>query len=134
VTHAYAAAALAFGFGLVAGLRSMIAPTALAVAQRSPLAAALFGLAAIGELVVDKLPRTPSRLKPAPLAVRCLVGASCGYILVGGILGGMLGLAGALAGSYGGAALRTARPSIVFAFVEDAAAVGLAACLAVLSQ
>jgi uncharacterized membrane protein len=82
----------AFLIGVVTGLRSMTAPVAVSWAARlgwlhledTPLA--FFGFAAIpylftvfalGELIVDKLPKTPSRKAPAPFATRIVVGALC---------------------------------------------------------
>jgi hypothetical protein len=76
---------LAFAIGIITGLRSMTAPAAVSWAARimwlnlaqTPLAflgyAAtpfIFTVLAIGELVVDKLPRTPSRKKPGPFVGR----------------------------------------------------------------
>jgi uncharacterized membrane protein len=36
---------------------------------------------ALGEIVVDKLPQTPSRLQGGPLVVRAAIGALCGAIV-----------------------------------------------------
>jgi uncharacterized membrane protein len=80
---------LAIGIGIVAGLRSLTAPAAVAWGAHlnwlnlhgSPLAfmgstaaVAIFSLLAIGELVADKLPMTPKRTAPAPLMVRIVIG------------------------------------------------------------
>jgi uncharacterized membrane protein len=46
-----------------------------------PWVKALVGLIAAQELVIDKLPATPSRLRPAPLTVRTLTGAGTGTIV-----------------------------------------------------
>ena len=87
--HASLALLLAFAIGIVAGLRSMTAPAVTAWAahlgrlnlQNSALAfmgsmwaAGIFTLAALGELVADKLPMTPARTKPGPLAGRSVMG------------------------------------------------------------
>ena len=105
----------------------MVAPTAVAVARHAMVGTIVFGLAALVELALDKLPATPSRLRPLPLIVRCLAGAACAYLLVGGPLAAILGVAGALAGSYAGALYRRLLPGLVAALGEDAAALALAA-------
>jgi len=95
--------------------------------------------AMLGEFAGDKLPQTPSRLAPGSLAGRCgsgaLAGAAIGSesgrngIAVGAILGG----AGAIAGSFAGYWARTMAveksglPDTPVAFLEDCAAVGIAA-------
>jgi uncharacterized membrane protein len=113
---------LAIGMGVVAGLRSMTAPAAVALAARwkwldlehsgmsllgSAPAAVIFPILAIGELVVDKLPKAPSRKMPASFLWRLITGAlSGGAICVGArqpaALGALLGAAGAVVGTLGG--------------------------------
>ena len=81
---------LAFGIGIVAGLRSLTAPAVVAWGAHlgwlnlhgSPLAfmgsttaVAIFSLLAIGELVVDKLPTTPKRTAPVGLIARIITAA-----------------------------------------------------------
>lgn len=71
-----------FGIGLVAGLRSMTAPAAVALSSRGRgskryVVAAL----ALGELVADKLPMTPSRKSALPFAGRIMTGALSGALL-----------------------------------------------------
>jgi uncharacterized membrane protein len=88
---------------------------------------------ALGELVSDKLPRTPSRKVPMQFGTRIVLGALCGAALgteVGAMLGGLFaGAVGAVVGTLGGAALR-ARLAKVFgknlpaALLEDAVAIG----------
>jgi uncharacterized membrane protein len=56
---------------------------------------------AIGELIADKLPKTPSRKATAPFAARIATGALSGAAL--GAPGDML-IGGALAGALGGVA------------------------------
>ena len=73
---------LALGIGFVAGLRSMTAPALVCWAAHlqwihlqgtplgfmaSPIAVGIFTLAAIAELVADKLPKTPARTAAGPL-------------------------------------------------------------------
>jgi uncharacterized membrane protein len=66
---------------------------------------------AIGELINDKLPKTPSRKAPVPFAARVVMGALCGaalgapsQALIGGLLAGVLG---AVAGTLSGYEART---------------------------
>src|SRR5207248_9118678 len=88
--------ALAVGIGVVAGLRSLAAPAAVAWAapldwlhlHDSPLAfmastwtVILFSALAIFELVADLLPKTPKRTAPGPLAARIITGGLCGASL-----------------------------------------------------
>lgn len=140
--------------GFVAGLRSQLPHALLALAAnrgvfaagapaplgllRSRRTLAALGLAAAGELVVDKLPGTPSRTRPGPLGGRIAIGALVGAAVAqeaGATVpaGAVLGAAGAAAGSFAGAAYRrvaaeaTGLPDPVLALAEDATAVGLAA-------
>jgi uncharacterized membrane protein len=88
---------------------------------------------ALGELVSDKLPRTPSRKVPMQFGTRILLGALCGAALgteAGAMLGGLFaGAVGAAVGTLGGAALR-AQLARVFgkdlpaALLEDVVAIG----------
>jgi uncharacterized membrane protein len=112
--------------GLVTGLRSM---TAIAVlcwfAYRGdlpldgtwaswvakPTTAIIFTVLALGELVVDKLPKTPNRIAPGPLFVRVVVGGLVGAIVAAGLNGSefegvILGVGGALIGAFGGFLVR----------------------------
>ena len=114
--------AVAFGIGIVAGLRSLTASAAVSWAAHlgwlnlhgSPLAfmgstaaVAIFSLLAIAEYVGDMLPKTPNRTTAAPLIARIVMGGLSGAcvcasanqpLLVGIALGGMGGLIGAFAG------------------------------------
>ena len=114
--------ALAFLIGVVAGLRSMTAPAVVSWGARlgwlhlentwlaflgSPITPYILSVLAIGELINDKLPKTPSRKTPVPFAARVVVGALCGaalgassQALVGGLLAGMLGAVAGTLGSY----------------------------------
>jgi uncharacterized membrane protein len=113
---------LAIGIGIVAGLRSLLAPAVVAWAAHlgslnlhgSPLAfmgstaaVAIFSIFAIGELVADKLPKTPKRTAFAPLLARFLLGGLSGAslfaaagksLLTGALLGGTGGVIGAFVG------------------------------------
>ena len=87
----------ATGIGIVAGLRSLLAPAVVAWAAHfgwlnlhgsplafmgSTIAVAVFSLFAIGELVGDKLPKTPKRTALGPLLARILTGGLCGASLL----------------------------------------------------
>jgi uncharacterized membrane protein len=120
--------ALALLFGCIAGLRTFTAPAAYFL-HRGGIAGYVLAAAALGELVVDALPQTPSRLQPAGLAARVASGGITGWF-VAGIPGAIAGAVGAIAGSYGGHAVRmklfeTIGP-LPSALVEDAIAIGLA--------
>ncbi|NLS29376.1 hypothetical protein S2M10_44020 [Sphingomonas sp. S2M10] len=145
---------LALLIGGVAGLRSMTAPTAIAWAAAAgwlPLAGSwlgwmewwgtpwIFTLLAIGELVADKLPTTPSRKAPPGFVGRLLSGALCGAAI--GLAASSLplcvaaGVLGAVLGTYGGHAARMALgrafgTDLPAALVEDLAAIGIAAFVA----
>jgi uncharacterized membrane protein len=142
--------ALAFAIGIVAGLRTFTAPAVVSWAARlnwldlgNTWAAFLgyaatpyvVGLMAIGELVNDKLPKTPSRKSPGPFIGRIVVGAFSGAALGSAgkqslLLGALLGALGAVAGTLGGYEARTRLvkalgvPDLVIALLEDAVAVG----------
>ncbi len=152
-TSGYARAAT---LGFVAGLRSMMpfallsaaaqrqgSPAGFAAGQPAPLsllrsrgALVVTGLAAVGELVGDKLPFVPSRTQPGPLGGRIVIGALAGAAVcrdarLNPVLGALLGGATAAGGSYAGAAYRkaatsaTTAPDLVWALLEDATALGL---------
>jgi uncharacterized membrane protein len=141
---------LALLIGLVAGLRAMTAPAAVAWGAYLgwlPLsgtwagfmghwvAVAIFSLLALAELVTDQLPSTPSRKVPQQFGARLVSGAFTGAIIgtVGGamIAGLVAGVVGAAIGTYGGAEVR-ARLAGAFgrdlpaALIEDAVAILLA--------
>jgi uncharacterized membrane protein len=134
-----------FVIGMLSGLRAL-SPIAVicwvALLHRLPLtgwpsfvgskiAVGLFSLGALGELVSDKLPKTPSRLKQPGFSVRIVMGALCGAVLgsaasVSLPLAIVLGAAGAVAGSYLGYFVRRGvttkfgLPDLPVALVEDA--------------
>jgi uncharacterized membrane protein len=144
--------ALAVGIGIVAGLRSLLAPAAVAWAaflgslhlhgsvldfMGSKPAVAIFSLLAIGELIGDKLPKIPRRTAPGPLIVRMLTGGLCGACLYisanqGGIVGAIFGAIGAVLGAFAGYQIRKRLvtqlnvPDIFVALPEDLIAIGLA--------
>jgi uncharacterized membrane protein len=129
---------LAFLIGVIAGLRSLTAPAAVSWAARLgwlPLGntwLAFLGFAytpyiftalALGELVADKLPKTPSRKAPGPFLFRIVSGAVCGAALTGGQAGG-------IAGTLGGYEFRARLVKAIggkdfpIALLEDVIAVG----------
>ncbi|MDP9097719.1 MAG: DUF4126 family protein [Verrucomicrobiota bacterium] len=144
--------ALAFGIGVVAGLRALSAPAAVAWAAHlgwvhlqgsslafmaSTWAATLFSVLAFFELVGDLLPTTPSRTAPAPLAARVISGGFCGACLCASanqflFRGAAFGAIGAVAGAFVGFGLRKRLVTglkvkdIFVAIPEDLIAIGLA--------
>jgi uncharacterized membrane protein len=126
---------IAFSLGVVAGMRSMMAPAAVLLARHVRVAGIVVAILAVGELIVDLLPTTPSRTALVPLLARIISGAFCGWFVVTGSpaapLAGMLaGIAGALVGTYGGHAARVLAikrlGAIPAALAEDIVAVALA--------
>ncbi len=133
-----------FAIGMLSGLRAL-SPIAvvcwLALLHRLPLtgwasfvgskaAVVLFSLGAVGELISDKLPKTPSRLKQPGFTVRIVLGGLCGLVLASAgsfslIGGAVLGAIGAVAGSYLGYFARSritgnfGLPDLPVALVED---------------
>ncbi|WP_433366524.1 hypothetical protein ACQPZX_37890 [Actinoplanes sp. CA-142083] len=122
----------AAALGASAGGRS-VTPLA-ALADRGFLRVAA-RVAAIGELIADKLPGTPSRLQPAPLAGRVALGALSAGIYAhrrgrSVFLPAAVAGATAFAASYAGASWRALAErhglDLPAAVAEDAAAVALA--------
>jgi len=88
---------------------------------------------AISELIVDKLPFTPSRLNAAPLASRIASGAICGAVIhgtverplaEGAVLGGLGALAGTITAYHIRQNLNHGMPDFAVALLEDALALG----------
>lgn len=141
---------LAFLIGVVSGLRALTAPAAVSWAARlgllklegTPLAFMgyvatpyILSLLAIGELINDKLPKTPSRKVPPQFIARVVTGALSGAALGAGsgalVLGLVCGATGAVAGTLGGASVRGALSRAVgndlpAALIEDMVAILLA--------
>jgi uncharacterized membrane protein len=138
-----------FAIGVLTGLRAMTPIAVLCwvtMLGRIPTAhgwtsfvankisVGLFTLAALGELIGDKLPNTPSRTKFPGLAARILFGALCAMILActAGFpiyIAAILGAVGGVAGTYAGWFLRTRVvatlhcPDWPIALLEDAIAI-----------
>lgn len=77
----------------------------------APWVAIAFTVLALGELVGDKLPRTPDRTSPGPLLARLTMGGLGGAICATGMSGPglegvLLGVLGALLGAFAGFMIR----------------------------
>ena len=94
----------------------------------------IFSVLAIGELIADKLPKTPSRKAPGPFIGRIVTGALSGAALgaanqslTGGLVAGALG---GIAGTLGGYEFRarlvkaTGGKDLPIALLEDLIAIG----------
>jgi uncharacterized membrane protein len=134
--------------GVVAGLRALTAPAAVSWAARlgwldvSQTGFAFLGYAvtpwiltvlALGELVSDQLPTTPSRTVPSQFGTRILAGGLSGAAIgaAGGalVIGSIAGIIGAVIGTLGGRLFRARLAAAsgsdrTAAFVEDAVAIG----------
>jgi len=107
--------------GVIAGLRSMTAPAAVSWAARlgwlhlegswlavlgSSAMPYILSALAIGELIGDKLPKTPNRKALVPFIGRVMSGALCGAALSAtnqALIGGaLMGALGSVAGTLGG--------------------------------
>jgi uncharacterized membrane protein len=139
----------AFLIGVIAGLRALTAPAAVAwagfghgILNHTPLrfmgrlpAALVFTVLALLEMYADQLPSTASRLASAGLISRivtgglsgaCLAAADAGSIALGCVLGAVGGVVGAFAGYYARTGLVKALkvPDLPIALLEDAIAIG----------
>lgn len=140
-------------FGFDAGLRSLTPLAILALRQpdaprsagwkrwypmRHGWSRTMLAASGAGELVLDKLPQTPSRINPGPLAGRAVLGGVAGAAIAstrhgaGAYLVGIAtGALGAIAGSYAGYHARngieeqTGLPDLVVGLGEDALAFAL---------
>jgi len=128
---------LAFGLGIVAGLRTFT-PLAAVFLMRGGIWGIVFSIAAVGEYVADALPNTPSRTGAVGLSARIVSGAFAGWMITtmhtgSGILGAVAGIIGAVIGTFGGHAARLAAIARIggypAAVLEDAVAIGLAAVI-----
>lgn len=95
----------------------------------------IFTVLAIGELIADKLPMTPSRKTAGPFIARIVSGALCGATIGAArnamVMMAVLGAAGAVVGTLGWAKIRAKlaaafRRDLPAALLEDAVAIGLA--------
>jgi uncharacterized membrane protein len=116
----------AFLIGIIAGLRALTAPTLVSWAAglgwinldgtplhflAHPITRYILTAAAIGEIVNDKLPNTPSRKIPPQFITRIVTGAFSGAALGASrgslVLGLLAGAVGAVVGTLGGAEVRS---------------------------
>ena len=136
--------------GFVTGLRSMTPLALLNWTKRigidadstmdrvldAPASRVVSSLLAVGELVGDKLPITPSRLSVGPLLGRLAIGAVAGATIcqrsrlspgVGAAIGATAASAGSVAGYYARKNLDKVKfvPDFVWAGAEDLFALGL---------
>ncbi|MET4047309.1 hypothetical protein BJD99_08655 [Rhodococcus sp. 1163] len=120
--------------GISAGLLALFGGTEY---RRLAVGASVFAIA--GEIVMDKLPSTPSRLSPPALGGRIVAGGGAAFAIArrrdedtipAAIIGGL----SAIAGSYAGHAYRgwasTRIPPLAAAVVEDLVALAVGAAVA----
>jgi len=149
---------LAFLMGVVSGLRTFTSLAAVAWAARlnwlptehtrlaflaNPVTTWIVTALALGELVGDKLPRTPSRTRFLPFVARIVSGSFCGVCLaLAGaahsphstpilLLSPLAGAAGSVLGTLGGASCRAVLAQAFgrdfpAAILEDAIAITIA--------
>lgn len=143
--------ATAATLGVLAGMRTFAAPvvasqilsahrskalnrTALMFMQRGT-SANIFKLLSVGELVGDKLPKAPDRIKPPGVIGRAIAGALAGasvYKAAGrdGARGAIIGASAAVISTFGFYFLRkaavrsTGLPDIYAGAIEDALVIG----------
>jgi uncharacterized membrane protein len=141
--------ALAFLIGVIAGLRSLTAPAVVSWAARlgwlhlENTSLAFLGFAAtpyiltvlaIGELIADKLPNTPSRKAPPGFIARIVTGGLSGAALGAAsqamLTGLVAGVVGAVVGTLGGYEFRVrlvkaaGGKDLPIALLEDVIAIG----------
>jgi uncharacterized membrane protein len=99
-----------------------------------PLALWIIIVMALGELIADKLPKTPARTAPLGLSARAVLGGACGFAVATGkhtnpVVPVTVAVAGALLGAFAGYNLRRflvahlRLPDFVVALAEDAIAI-----------
>lgn len=149
MTHAHLLALLmALLIGIIAGLRSLTAPAVVSWAaflgwinlhgtwaswMGNIITVIILSLLAVGELVNDKLPKTPARTAPPVFAARIIMGAFAGAVIGtvwGAKWGGLgAGIVGAVLGTLGGYQARTrlvaatGGKDLPIALLEDAVAI-----------
>jgi uncharacterized membrane protein len=136
--------------GVACGLRAMIGLAAVSWAANSsylslegtwlsfvgkPMTPYITSVLALGELVTDKLPKTPSRLVPPQFGARLVIGGLGGAAigiphghLAAGLIAGLIGsVVGTVAGFKGRALLaRAFGRNLPAALLEDVLAIALA--------
>lgn len=140
----------AFLIAVVAGLRAMMAPAAVSWAAYAgwisldgtflaflghAYAPWILSVLAVGELIADQLPSTPSRKVPVQFGTRLLMGAVCGIAVTLAsdqwLAGLLIGLLGAVVGTFGGHAARASLArrfgrDLPAALIEDGVAIAVA--------
>lgn len=143
---------LALGLGFASGLRALTPPAVLAWAahfgwinlNNTPLAfmgsivaAIIFSLLAIFELIGDVRPSTPKRTAAVPLTARIVMGGLCGACVCAAahqslVIGALLGAVTAVIGAFAGYEIRRRLVSalnikdVFVALTEDLITIGLA--------
>ena len=137
-----------FLIGVIAGLRALMAPTMVSWGaglgwipladtglhfMASPITRYLMSFFALGEILNDKLPKTPSRKVPPQFIARVVMGgfsgAAIGLAKGSWIVGLLAGAVGAVVGTLGGAEFRgrlvkaTGGRDLPIALLEDAIAI-----------
>ncbi len=124
-----------FAVGAATGLRTMTGPAAAFAVRKNGNWNWPVLLGALGEYIIDKLPATPPRTRPAGLAARAIAAgfaaASVAEFDEERWTCAALGIAGAMGSAFAGRAFRAeaARrhvPDVLAALLEDAAAIALA--------
>jgi uncharacterized membrane protein len=139
-----------FSVGVIAGLRSLTTPALVSWAVHlgwldlsgsrlsflgSRAAIVILSLLALGELVADKLPKTPNRTNLGPLIFRAITGGFSSMALCASAhqplaIGAILGVLGAIAGAFAGYEIRHrlvqvfGLPDLGVALAEDIVAIG----------
>ena len=140
---------IAFVVGIACGLRALMGLAAISWAASSgrlPLQGTwlaflgfratpfITSLLAVGELVTDKLPKTPSRLVPPQFGARVSMGALTGAAIGAAnghlLMGALSGIVGSVLGTLGGSKARAAAAKLFgrdlpAALLEDVVAIAL---------
>lgn len=140
---------IAFVVGIACGLRALMGLAAVSWAASSgrlPLQGTwlaflgfratpfITSLLAVGELVTDKLPKTPSRLVPPQFGARVSMGALTGAAIGAAnghlLMGALTGIVGSVLGTLGGSKARAAAAKLFgrdlpAALLEDVVAIAL---------
>ena len=139
---------LAIIIGITAGLRAMTPLAAISwgawlgwidlsatpfAFMGNIIAVIIISLIAVGELITDQLPATPSRKVPMQFGARIVLGAFTGALLLPSnwIVGAILGAIGAVIGTLAGAEVRAALVrnfgrDLPAALIEDVIAIAIA--------
>ncbi len=145
----------AFVLGIVCGLRAILGLATISWAASSPqlplqgtwlsflgfrFTPYITSLLALGEIINDKMPKTPSRLVPPQFGARVVMGALTGSAigLMSGhlVLGALTGIIGSVVGTLGGSKARAFAAKLFgrdlpAALLEDAVAIALAVVVVV---